>query len=182
MRPIKVFTRAAVVFCAVASCVGVDAVSPKAAPREGALTIVTSATASVSGGDSFVRCRRRHKDERSADIGPRGGHIEVAHNKLEIPAGALSETVHITASVSDDDRAFVSFAPSGLVFRKPARLVIDVHDCDLKSGPKEKHERPYVVYVDDDDRIVERIEGKELKRKHAIAAPIRHFSGYAIAW
>ena len=147
----------------------------------------SSASSTSAGGPppwanawGLVNCHQNGSTKRppsSADIGPSGGVIAAGRNRLVVPPGALTETVHITATDPYPDRAFVSFEPEGLVFKKPASLVLDVDHCDLKAAGQ-----LYIVYIDDAEQIVERIEAQYNKKLRAVAAPINHFSGYAVAW
>lgn len=124
----------------------------------------------------LIRCEDQRSGYDSEYIGPRGGRIVVGRNQLIIPAGALTRTVRITAIVPDDDVAFVQFEPSGLVFRRSPLLVLDAAGCNLGNYT------PDVVYVNDAGRILERIEARYYPQYKVVAAPIDHFSGYALAW
>jgi len=67
--------------------------------------------------------------------------------------------------------------PEGLRFRKPAGLALDATGCDI-SGER----APDIVYLNDRGEIIQRIEATYSNAWHTIAAPIEHFSGYAIAF
>lgn len=127
------------------------------------------------GNAGYVRCERHPSYSGSADIGPRGGRLTVNGVTLYVPPGALSRTVHITATVPEGENAFVEFQPSGLRFRRPAGLVFHTETCDLPYEPD-------VLYVDDHGRVLERIDGRYIPYLQIVAAPITHFSGYVLAW
>ncbi len=66
--------------------------------------------------DSLVSCRPLPYDSVTRTIGPAGGFIEVRHNRLVVPRGALSAPVTITAVAPSDTVAMVRFQPEGLQF------------------------------------------------------------------
>lgn len=122
-----------------------------------------------------VRCDLHPAATGSADIGAQGGRITAGPVTLSIPPGALSHTVHITATVPAGSSVFVEFQPSGLLFRRPAGLYLSTESCEVPPNPE-------VLYVDDDGRVLERIQTRYLPYLQIVAAPIRHFSGYVLAW
>lgn len=128
------------------------------------------------GGGQLIRCEDQRSGYDSEYIGPQGGRVTVGRNQLIIPAGALTRTVRITAIVPNDNVAFVKFEPSGLVFRRSPLLVLDAAGCNIGNYT------PDVVYINDAGRILERIEARYYPQYRVVAAPIDHFSGYALAW
>lgn len=129
------------------------------------------------GNGALIRCDNQLAGTASATIGPKGGQIAVGRNRLIVQPGALKETVLISAVVPEDDVSLMQLAPHGLVFRKPVLLVLDAEHCGLRSS-----DTPDVVYVNDAGAILERIEARYYPKYKAVAAPIEHFSGYALAW
>jgi hypothetical protein len=102
--------------------------------------------------------------------------LVVGDNLLIIPPGALTRRVVITGTVVADTVAMIQFEPEGLQFRKPAGLVLDATGCDIDS------DTPDIVYVGEGGQVLERIEARYSNAWRTVAAPIEHFSGYAIAW
>ena len=135
-------------------------------------------TGATEGTDqaAFVWCEQQGPASASAEIGPSGGVIAVGRARLTLPPGALTTTVHITATASGADDAVVTFQPSGLQFKKPAALQFDVTGCAV-SG-----DAPDIVYLNDEGVIVERIEAVYSNYWRMVAAPVDHFSAYALAW
>ena len=125
---------------------------------------------------ALVWCESREPASASADIGPAGGVIAVGNARLILPPGALNTTLHVTATQPGGHNAMVSFEPSGLQFNKPAGLQFDVSGCDVSGYT------PDVVYLNDEGVIVERIESVYSPYWHQVAAPVKHFSSYALAW
>lgn len=127
-----------------------------------------------SSSNSVAACTRRDAQQGSAVIGPAGGTITLGNNQLIVPAGALDTATLITASVPADTIASIHFEPEGLQFRKPAGLVLDGEGCTVSGDGVD------VLYLDDDGAVLERIEATYSNFWHTVAAPISHFSVYAI--
>jgi hypothetical protein len=127
-----------------------------------------------SANGQLLVCSRRQAVEGSAVIGPSGGELIVGENRLIVPPGALIEPTLITGTVPADTIASIHFEPQGLQFRKPAGLVINARGC----GPVS--DEPSVLYIDDDGNVLERINAVYSNWWRTVAAPINHFSVYAI--
>ena len=72
--------------------------------------------------------RRRDDAEdgvSTAIIGPEGGILFHASHRLEVPAGALSESVEISMSMPVSDTLLFEFGPHGIQFNMPVKLVLD---------------------------------------------------------
>lgn len=124
----------------------------------------------------LIACEKRPAAADDALIGPSGGTLEFGGHRLIVPPGALTKKVRITAEVVPNVPVLiVHFEPSGLQFRKPAGLVLNVSGCSIPSSAV-----PDVVYIED-GRILERIHAVFSRAWRTIAAPISHFSGYSIA-
>ena len=119
-------------------------------------------------------CSRREAQVGSGVIGPSGGQLIVGRNRLIVPAGALTQPTLITATVPADTIASIHFEPEGLQFKKPAGLVLDSNGCADPSNS------PSILYLDDNGNVLERIDAFYSNWWHAVAAPISHFSVYAI--
>lgn len=128
---------------------------------------------------ALVRCERHPTWTGSAVIGPNGGQLLVGSSRVIVPPGALSKKVFITATMPAGEFITIrfEFQPHGLVFKKPAGLILNASGCDIPSWAA-----PDIVYLSDDGEILERINSYYSNYWHTVAAPIWHFSGYAIAW
>lgn len=124
----------------------------------------------------LAQCTRREALVGSAVFGPSGGTLVMGNNQLIIPAGALTAETLVTATIPEGDVAAIRLEPAGLRFRKPAGLILDVGGCDLSGAAI-----PNVVYVDEAGAILDFIEAVFSNYWHTIAAPIDHFSQYAVA-
>ena len=132
-----------------------------------------------NGAPALVKCERHPTYETTADIGPSGGIIRVGRSAVIVPPGALNKTVHITATMPEGEYVTIRFhfEPHGLEFRKPAGLILDAGGCDIPSWYA-----PDIVYLSDSGEILEYIDSFYSNYWHLVAAPIWHFSNFAIAW
>jgi hypothetical protein len=176
----------AAILVATSSCRSGELSAPPAAPS------LTSATSKgrdrqrpvrnddgTSGGHvpQPVACKATHVAVQSGVFGPAGGTLLFGESRLIIPGGALRDTVTITATPLDDGTSTVQFQPEGLRFYKPAGLVLSAEDCAL---PDEG--APSIVYLGAAGDVLETIPARYDPHWKAVAAPIVHFSGYAIAF
>jgi hypothetical protein len=129
-----------------------------------------------SNNAALVWCQNHPSVTVSGNIGPSGGTITVGNARLIIPAGAIQQTVHFTATQPAGPNSVVTFEPAGLQFKKPAGLQFDVSGCNVGNYT------PDIVYLDDEGVIVERIDAVYSHYWHQVAAPVKHFSSYALAW
>jgi hypothetical protein len=113
----------------------------------------------------------------SGVFGPAGGTLVFGNSRLVIPGGALHDTVTISATIPADSSSTVEFQPHGLQFSKPAGLILSGADCSLPEGVV-----PSVVYLGSAGEVLEVIDAIYDPHWKTAAAPIGHFSGYAIAF
>lgn len=149
----------------------------KALDGKGQPNFNANPNAFTTGQSSPVRCRGRQLIQSSGRFGPAGGILAFGNSRLIIPGGALRDTVTISATQLDDGTSTVRFEPHGLRFYKPAGLVLDGSGCDFPDRAVAS-----VVYVDDAGTVLETIDAFYDPHWKAVAAPIVHFSGYAIAF
>lgn len=171
---------------AVAACSDAPS-APTAAPLQGAATAVSANTHWPYTGhgnqnsqrSGLVQCERHPAYVGSAEIGPSGGQIVVGTSRVIVPPGALNKKVRITATMPAGEHIsiFFEFSPHGLVFKKPAGLVLDASGCDIPS-----YYAPDIVYLGENGEILEYIQSYYSNHWHFVAAPIWHFSPYAVAW
>ncbi len=137
--------------------------------------------------DSLVSCRALPYDSVTRTIGPAGGFIEVRHNWLVVPRGALSAPVTITAVAPSDTVAMVRFQPEGLHFERSALLVLAYDNCRIP-----KRVTPRIALVTDALQVIEfltpvnvPLDDHRFKKPHArrqVIGELQHFSNYAVAW
>jgi len=109
-------------------------------------------------------------------IGPEGGKIDVGSHSLVIPSGALSKQTTITAEQLTGQTNSVRFSPEGLRFEKPAALTMSYKNCLVVLLPKR------IVYTNENLKVLEVLWSLDLFNKRTVAAPIDHFSRYAVAF
>jgi hypothetical protein len=143
----------------------------------GQLHAMNAGAANAGAPGQVVACSNRQSAVGSALIGPSGGTLVVGNSRLIVPPGALTEPTLISGTVPDTAIAIIEFEPTGLHFRKPAGLQLDVAGCNATT-----YDSPAVVYVDDAGNTSERIDAVFSNDWHTVAAPIEHFSGYAFAF
>jgi hypothetical protein len=137
--------------------------------------------------DSLVSCRPLRYESVTQTIGPAGGTIEVRHNWLVVPRGALRAPVTITAVAPSDTVAMVRFQPEGLRFQKSALLVLAYDNCRIP-----KSVTPRIALVTDAFQVIEFLtsanvprDDNRFKKVHArrhVIGELQHFSNYAVAW
>ena len=124
-----------------------------------------------------ARCADRRTSSDRALFGPAGGTLVFGNSRLIIPGGALTDTVTISATIVDATTSRVELRPHGLLFAKPAGLLLSVEGCVFSAD-----EIPTLVYLSEDGTVLETIGAVFDPKWKTFAAPIIHFSGYAIAF
>jgi hypothetical protein len=169
-----------------AACQGSDVSAPaRIAPTTGILFTLGQFSAPRGQGFSgnavndfhAAHCTDRQATMSSGVFGPAGGTLTFGESRLIIPGGALTDTVTISASIVDPTTSRVEFQPHGLQFAKPAGLLLSTDGCVLSPD-----QAPNVVYLSEDGFVLETIDAVYDPRWKTFAAPIHHFSGYAIAF
>lgn len=126
-------------------------------------------------GKKVAICKPQKEAWASSQIGSRGGKVKVAGAELDVPAGALTSTVTITAHSLPTTSASVQFSPEGLHFAVPATLKMDYSKCYTPLFGVT------VVYVQADSvsEVEPSLNHPMLKY---VVARITHFSSYAVAY
>jgi hypothetical protein len=116
-------------------------------------------------------------DSASAVIGPLGGQIQFGPNTLVVPPGALVQSTTITATVPGDGYVDAVFQPEGLHFLVPAQLTLSYAQCSPPPG-----QQASITYLNSLlGEILEILPSLDNPSKGQVAAPITHFSVYAVA-
>ncbi len=163
---------------AVSACGADSARDALTAPR-------LSASARTENASEFRRnakaaaatCATHLKSTDAGVFGPAGGTLTFGSSRLIIPAGALRDTVTITATIPEGDGSRVELQPHGLEFAKPAGLQLGTAGCSMNGLVA-----PNVVYLSETGEVLETIPAVYDPHWQTIAASIWHFSGYAIAF
>lgn len=115
----------------------------------------------------------RNAQADTAIIGPSGGELIVGPHRLIIPPGALTTTVRIIGTAPESDVPTIELEPHGLKFKKSAGLILDASNCT---------DVPPIVYINELGVASDPILAIYSTWWHTVAAPIDHFSGYAVAF
>jgi hypothetical protein len=129
--------------------------------------------------DLLLECTPLAAERVAKQIGPEGGTVQVGPHLLEIPAGALTRKTRISAEIVPDSTSSVKFGPSGLVFATPARLTLSYAHCQ---GAANSLVNRRIAYTTDALQVLKLLPTADVKEKKAVAAPLDHFSRYAVAW
>jgi hypothetical protein len=178
MRRFSPFAAVLMVLVALAGC-GPDATAPRqlglgrASASNGSAPGVIGAPHIINAPGGLQGCTPRDAQSGTATIGPSGGELDVGSTRLIIPAGALTQTIQVSGTSPQGNTPTVYFEPSGLRFKKPAGLVIDASNCT---------DVPNVVYINELGVASAPIAAIYSNWWHTVAAPIDHFSGYAVAF
>ncbi|HEY9229013.1 MAG TPA: hypothetical protein VIP11_20345 [Gemmatimonadaceae bacterium] len=167
------------VLAAISACAAPDATAPRYATSDGAASRLGKVPGSVRGvldnpGNGQLNgCTPRDPQYGTATIGPSGGELIVGSHRLVVPAGALTQTVVISGSSPTDANPTIYLEPHGLQFKKPAGLILDASNCT---------DVPDAVYINEMGVVSEPIPAIYSTWWRTVAAPIDHFSGYAVAF
>ena len=110
-------------------------------------------------------------------IGPSGGVMQIGPHKLEIPRGALSRPVTITAVAPSERVNSIRFTPEGLRFAVKANLTMSYANCDLAILLPKR-----IVYTTESLSLLEILQSLDAPLRKTVSAPLDHFSRYAVAW
>jgi hypothetical protein len=148
------------------------------APRSGgpaAQGDLQSAPGQLTG---LLQCTPLPADSVSQLVGPDGGTIVVGPHSLVIPAGALADTVTITAVAPSDTVNRVHFEPTGLAFQQSASLNMSYANCNLLGLLLPKR----IAYIDDGLNILYYLLSVDHFLTRSVSGRLDHFSEYAVAW
>lgn len=110
-------------------------------------------------------------------IGPAGGDMRIGPHKLSIPRGALARPTVITGEQPVSMLVSVHLSPHGLTFHVPPKLTLSYKHC---MRPVRYLER--VVYVDENNTILEYPVSLDHTLSGLVDAFLWHFSRYVIAY
>ena len=177
---------ASVTLAALAACQSGDVAAPARIKPPAAVSVDRSQNPAARGkgfagsaNTSYqpARCADRRVATISGVFGPSGGTLVFGDSRLIIPGGALLDTVTISATIVDATTSRVELQPQGLQFAKAAGLLLDTQGCVLAQDAA-----PTVVYLSEDGVVLETIDAVYDPHWKTFAAPLHHFSGYAIAF
>ena len=142
----------------------------------GVLDLTAGVVNSVVNVVGLLTCEEQQYAVTYQTVGSQGGTIRVGKHFLTIPQGALRQNVRIKAEQLRGSTNSVRFSPEGLKFQKPAVLALNYQNCQNADVPKA------VVYTTERLEILEVFRSWDLLKARIVAAPIDHFSRYAVAY
>jgi hypothetical protein len=128
------------------------------------------------GSPHLLACTAHGSTSITATVGASGAALQVGHDHLVIPGGALSESVQITATIPADTLADIELEPHGLHFSKDVMLVLSADGCRVG-----EHAPRHVDYLDAAGNVLETLDATFNGGSHTVTTKIHHFSSYAIA-
>ena len=143
---------------------------------DGVLDLTADVLTTLVEVTGLLTCQEQQYDVTYQIVGSQGGTIRVGKHSLSIPRGALSQNVRIKAEQLSGSTNSVRFSPEGLQFQKQAVLTLNYQNCRNIEVPKS------VVYTTEQLKVLEILRSLDILRAKTIAAPIDHFSRYAVAY
>ena len=131
---------------------------------------------------SLLQCPTNESASTSAVVGPLGGIINLGATSVQIPAGALLETVTVNVSEPASQFMEIDVSVEGVehfVFEQPIVVTVSYARCarsNIDLLPLS------VWYIDSDTHeLLEPMGGVDNKLTRTITFVTPHFSGYAVA-
>ncbi|HKV71419.1 MAG TPA: hypothetical protein VJN62_09240 [Gemmatimonadales bacterium] len=183
MKATRIFLVAALAFvvanCADRGPLGVTADQPASSA---VATVTTGPQSDLLGGLlqglGLLKCTPLAPATATANIGPQGGSLRVGPHTFSVPAGALSQNVTITASLSADTVNAITFQPEGLKFARPASLTMSYANCNILGILLPKR----IAYTNDNYGILQLLLSIDNILARRVTGQVWHFSHYAVAW
>lgn len=174
MRPPS-FVRSSVTLLALAGALACGEQATLTAPQSASASTVSFSKVKPDKGTQVAVCELQKEEWKSAQIGSKGGTVTVGPSELTVPAGALTQTITITAHSLPTTSASVQYSPEGLHFAKPATLRMNYLKCQTPLFGVN------VVYVQA-DTVTEIEPSNNHPLFKYVTAEINHFSSYAVAY
>ena len=152
------------------SC-GEPSLGPVAPPQANLIGSLLQAT-------GLLQCTPMPTATVTQTVGSAGGVIPIGPHSLQIPIGALSAPVTITATAPSDNVNRIQFLPEGLVFKRSASLTMSYRNCSLLGSLLPKR----IAYTNDALNILSYVLSLDNLFAKQVTGQLNHFSNYAIAW
>ncbi|MDQ3696398.1 MAG: hypothetical protein M3373_00010 [Gemmatimonadota bacterium] len=157
--------------------------------------IVEWATGQRNRNPAVTWCEPEHYAAVVQIVGPEGATLAMGSHRLQIPPGALEDSVVITAEVEVDLVTSVRLSPHGLRFDVPPILTLDYehceppgwartrdHDDDDDDDDDDDRQAQRVAYITDDEQVLELPVATDRPASKVVEALLEHFSRYAVAY
>jgi hypothetical protein len=113
----------------------------------------------------------------STVIGPQGGSVRFGNNRLDVPAGAVTENMTFTLTNASMTAIAVDCSPSPYVFNVPVQLSLSYAGTQYDNTPEAAN---LVIYYMANDGTLELMPTVVQQRAHVLVAQVNHFSRYII--
>ena len=138
---------------------------------------------SVDRPTRIVVCPTNESYRAEGILGPAGGSLHVAGHRLTIPAGVLTEPTQFTLYAPAGSNVMLELSAGGAehyTFRAPVVVTISYDRCGRQHLPSS----PLSAWNIDDTgrRLVERMRGKDDRKRRAVTFRTTHFSTYVVAY
>jgi hypothetical protein len=158
------------------------AVSLAACAAADAIVASGNATAAKLATATLVKCPTNQSAATSAVVGPLGGTINLGATSVQIPAGALLDTVTVNVTEPASQFMEIDVSVEGVehfVFELPVVVTLSYARCSRSNIDQ----RPLSVwYIDSNTHeLLEPMGGVDDKLTRTITFVTPHFSGYAVA-
>ena len=137
-----------------------------------------TAAFSTQAPSGLLQCTKLAASSVKHTIGTAGGTMWIGPHVFVVPSGALAQPVTINAKTAGGTGNAVEFKPVGLVFLKPAYLVLSYANCSTVGSSTSKQ----VAYTTDSLAILYYVPSSDNGSGQQVTGQISHFSNYAIAW
>ena len=141
-------------------------------------TGITAEFSTQATSGSLLQCTKLAASSVKQTIGTAGGTMWIGPHVFVVPSGALAQPVTINAKTAGGTGNAVEFKPVGLVFLKPAYLVLSYANCSTVGSSTSKQ----VAYTTDSLAILYYVPSSDNGSGQQVTGQISHFSNYAIAW
>jgi hypothetical protein len=130
------------------------------------------------GSPELITCNTTEEIRATEQIGPQGGTLQVGDHRLEVPAGAVAQTVSFTGVLLADELLKVTIQADGadeFRFQSPATLTLSYARCPAPAEP----ERLRIYKIDPrTNRVLEDVGGRAAPQERTITAPLDGLSTY----
>ena len=136
---------------------------------------------SPADSSDLLLVRKREAAENgvtTAVIGPEGGVIIHAAHRIEIPAGALPDSVEISFSMPVSDTLMFVFGPDGIQFQAPVKVILN-YDHTFKSGLDAELFK--AVFWNASTQTWDSVPSTVNTETNEVSGSTSHFSRYAIS-
>ena len=159
------------------ACTSDSPTAPQLAP------LLSRTGESVDRPTRIAVCPTNQSYRTEGIFGPAGGSLRVAGHRLTIPAGVLTEATQFTLHAPAGPHVRLVLSAGGAehyTFQAPVVVTISYNRCGRQHLPRS----PLSAWNIDDTgrRLVERMRGKDDRRRRAVTFRTTHFSTYAVCY